>query len=141
MALPHELLQAMQRPGMYFSPVEFDVATAYVLGFDLACNGGALLGFREWLITKVGYGNNLSWCQLVSHLACPDADSPHKTNANSAEHERAIEVLFGLLKEFWRDREAPQGLRRIFLAYQLWLQRQDWYGPSSPDYIAAEAEE
>jgi hypothetical protein len=122
---------------MYFSPVEFDVAAALIQGFDLASNGGLLAGFREWLIVKLGYGNNLAWSALVLRLVFPDAESPRQC-LQSAEQKHVVALLFGLLEEFWQERESPNGLRRIYLKYQGWLQRQDWYGPTSPDYVSEE---
>jgi hypothetical protein len=121
---------------MYLSLVEFDVAAAFIQGFDLASNGGALVGFREWLVVKLGYGNNLAWSESALRLAFPDAEAPRQCLLQSGEQKRAVELLFRLLEEFWQEREAPHGLRRIYLKYQAWLQRQDWYGPKSPDYFA-----
>jgi hypothetical protein len=42
------------------------------------------------------------------------------------------------LEEYWQAKESPQGLRGILVKYHHWVQRQDWYGPSSPDYIASD---
>jgi hypothetical protein len=136
MALPHALQQVTKRPGMYFSPVNYDTAAAFLQGFDVANSGAALTGFREWLVLRVGCGNNLAWSELVLRLAFPDAESPRKCLSQSGNQKQATELLFGLLDEFWHQRETHQGLRRIYLCYQEWLRRQDWYGPSSPDYIA-----
>jgi hypothetical protein len=136
MALPHALQQMTKRPGMYLCPIEFDVAAAFIQGFDLASGGGVLVGFREWLVVKLGYGNNLAWSELVLRLAFPNAESPRQCLLQGGEQKRAVELLFRLLEEFWQEREAPHGLRRIYLRYQEWLQRQDWYGPTSPDYVA-----
>lgn len=136
LALPHLLQQVKRCPGMYLSAVDFDMATALLVGFDLANFGGVLIGFREWLIVKLGYGNNLSWRLLILCVVFPDAENPRQQLHQPRAQDRAVEALFSLLEEFWEEKEAPNGLRRIFLRYQEWLQRQDWYEPSSPDYIA-----
>jgi len=138
MAVSYVLEHVMKHPSMYFSPVEFDVAAAFIQGFNLAGSGGLLVGFREWLIVKLGDGNNLTWGALVLRLAFPDAETPRQHLLRSGEQKRAVEFLFGLLQEFWQERESHGGLRRIYVKYQEWLQHQDWYGPSSPDWIAVE---
>ncbi len=136
MALPHALQEVIKRPGIYLYPVEFDVAAAFIQGFDVASSGGTLVGFREWLVVRLGYGNNLAWSESALRLAFPDAEFPRQCLLQSGEQKRAVELLFGLLEEFWQEREAPHGLLRIYLRYQAWLQRQDLYGPTSPDYFA-----
>jgi hypothetical protein len=106
----------------------------------MASHGGLLAGFREWLIVKLGCGNNLSWCALVLELTFPDAESPRQQLLHNGSQERAVRSLFELLEEFWQERETPDGLRRIYLAYQEWLQHQDWYGPSSPQWVPESSE-
>jgi len=138
MPLPQSLERVRQHPGMYLSPVEFDVVAAFLQGFHVATCSGLLEGFREWLVVKLGHGSNLAWSQLALHLAFPDAPSPRQRLSEHGGQQHAVEVLFRLLEEYWQAKESPQGLRRIFVDYQHWIQRQDWYGPSSPDYVASE---
>jgi hypothetical protein len=139
MTFPRDFEYVFQKPGMFFSPVEFDIAVAFIQGFDLANCGGVLVGFREWLVIRNGCGNNLAWPELALRLAFPDAESPRQQLVQSSNQKRAVELLFRLLGEFWRERETPQGLRRIYLSYEGWLQSQDWYNSSSSDYIAAKS--
>src|SRR5688572_4551159 len=49
---------------MYIQPETYAVAAAFVLGYDQACEGGVLVGFREWLVVRVGTGPNLNWIGL-----------------------------------------------------------------------------
>jgi hypothetical protein len=135
-SLPYLLQQVMQNPGMFFSPVEFDVASAFIQGVNLSSSGGVLVGFREALITKLGYGNNLIWSELALRLIFPGDECPRLRLVEGGNQKRAVQLLFELLEDFWRERESPQGLRTIYLKYQTWLKHQDWYGPSSPDYVA-----
>jgi hypothetical protein len=125
MSLPPALEHVKKHPGMYVYKAEFDSMAAFIGGFDLATNGGLLLGFREWLIVKLGYASNLAWPALALRLIF------HANN-----QKRAVAELFDSLEAFLQERQAPDGLRRIILAYQEWLKRQDWYGPSSPEWIA-----
>jgi len=136
MAAPTLLQDMMRRPGMYFSPVEFDSVIAFLQGFNLACHGGALLGFREWLVVRLGNGNNLCWSALVLELAFPEAENPREQLLQTDGQKQAVRVLFSLLNEFMETISKPVGHREIFLRYQTWLMRQDWYVPSSPDYLA-----
>ena len=41
-------------PGMYIPNATYEAVAAFVLGYDIACEGGVLVGFREWLIPRVG---------------------------------------------------------------------------------------
>ncbi|MCB5912351.1 hypothetical protein [Streptomyces pinistramenti] len=41
---------------------------ALVLGVDTGSSGGMLVGLREWLIVRLGHGDNLVWVALVRHL-------------------------------------------------------------------------
>jgi hypothetical protein len=133
---PSALKEIRSRPAMYFAPVDFDVAAAFVGGFDLASNGGALAGFEQWLIVRVGKGNNLAWSSLVLHLIFPESRSPRQQLAEIDDHTDTVDKLFRILDEFWTDREAPEGLRRILLRYESWLRQQEWYDASSPQYVA-----
>jgi hypothetical protein len=135
MATPNDLRRALSRPGVHIPAVEFDMIVAFIQGFDLASNGGALAGFREWLIVKLGVGNNLAWSGLVLRSAFPDSDAPRKCLLQENGHKQAIAQLIELLDSFWQLTESPDGLRRIYLRYEAWLKTQEWYGPSSPQWI------
>src|SRR5690606_7613147 len=109
-------------------------AVSFVLGYDAAINGGLLWAFREWLICKLGDGNNLSWPSLVLELIGKSASSVPPLRSPD-HHRAAIDTLFGTIAEFLAARDAGNGARRIFADYENWLKGQDWYGPTSPDWI------
>ena len=138
MSLPPLLESVRKHPGMYLSRVEFDLAVAFLDGFDLASNGGLLAGFKEWLVVKLDFAHDLTWPGLVLLLTFPQMDSPGSQLLQGDNQKRAVESLFGLLEAFWQEREASEGLRRIYRQYEEWLKRQDWYGPSCPQWIGAE---
>lgn len=125
---------------MYVQDPTYAAVSALILGYDLANEGSALLGFREWLITRLGTGNNLAWPALVLHAAFADAVNPQEAvRAIPGAEKLAIDTLFGLVAEFDCLRSGPDGLRRIFLDYETWLRRQSWYTPNSPHWVECPA--
>lgn len=113
------------RFGMYLQDETYAAAAALVLGYDLACEGGVLAGFREWLVVRLNGGPNLGWTALVLHAAFPAATDPQQAVLASPETQRhAIDVLFGLLAEYDDVRTGRDGLRGVFLAFDRWLHQQ-----------------
>lgn len=115
---------------MYLRSVEFDVAVAFVDGFDAATSHGLLVGFREWLVLRLNDGNNLSWSELLLLI---DQSERSGTPSAATEEER-VAFLFATLEEFVAERERLAGIRSIFVRYDDWLRAQDGYGPGSPDW-------
>jgi hypothetical protein len=109
----------------------FSTATAFLNGYDQALSGRMLDGFREWLILQIGQESNLTWSGLVLELL-GDSDA-------QGDPEKLIDELFALLDRFITVRDAHDGLRRIFVQYEGWLRRQDWYTPDSSHWIAFES--
>lgn len=108
---------------MYFQHETYAIVAAFVLGYDEAYEGGVLIGFREWLATRLKTGSNLSWPALVLGVCFPNSESPDDAVHTSPEAERqAIDTLFDLLEEFEEVRSKPDGLRDVFLAYHSWTQ-------------------
>ena len=132
MSLPYDLDEVRHRPSMYLPSPHFDVAAAYVMGIDAACNGGFLEGFREWLIPMVNSGNNLAWTELVLRIAFPQTNNPRDLIHQSSDSAIAIECLFHCLEEFLTTKQQDKGLRFIHERYQKWLRSQDWYSSSEP---------
>ena len=133
MSLPEVLANLRKRPGMYIRPATYDTAVAFVDGYDAAARRGLLVGFHEWLVVKLGGGNNLAWPALVSDLM--QRTTAVKELKTPDDHKAAIEFLFATLEQFLDERDEWSGMRRIYVAYERWLRRQDWYGPSSPSWI------
>jgi len=124
---------------MYIQDANYQAVAAFLLGYDTASEGGVLLGFREWLIPRVGGRNNLVWPVLVLYLAFPNAEDPRVEVVSSAATEKhAIDVLFRLVMEFDDLRRKPNGLRKVYLDYERWLRTQDWYDPDWPDWLDAQ---
>jgi hypothetical protein len=110
-----------KRTGMFFQQETYAVVAAFLFGYDAACEGGVLAGFREWLVVRLGGGANLSWTALVLHVAFPDAPSPQDVvSVEPATERHAIDTLFELLEEFDSVRRKPDGLKDIFIAYEGW---------------------
>ena len=131
-----QFAEIQARPEMYFQAPTYDAACALVLGYDLALDGGVLVGFREWLIVRLNFGNNLAWPVLALHAAFPQSTDPREMLESDIEKQKqAITVLFQLISEFDDLRQAPDGLRRIYCEYERWLLKQPWYQPGSPGWI------
>lgn len=108
MSRPQALANVAQRPAMYFLPIEYDVATAFLAGFNLACDGSLLGGFHEWILRKVGRDGNLCWSELALRLIFPEARSPREQLIQSGEQKRAVESLFKILDQFCREKAAQR---------------------------------
>jgi hypothetical protein len=117
-------------PGMYIVEETYEEAAAFVLGCDAGNEFGLLAGFRQWLIVRLNYGNNLAWIGLVLCIAFPNGPVHWKgTTAPRAENKIAVDTLFDLLIEFLRERDQHDGLTKIYERYFAWLHRQSWYDP------------
>ncbi|HEX5141109.1 MAG TPA: hypothetical protein VFX19_09205 [Dehalococcoidia bacterium] len=108
--------------GMYLPEETFPVVAAFLLGYDEACEGGLLAGFREWLVVRLGTGSNLSWPALVLLAAFPGAESPeNELSKNVGAQRHAIDTLFDLVAAFDGERSKQGALKDIFGRYQQWL--------------------
>ncbi len=107
----------------FFSDPTFEAVVAFVQGYNIACEGALLLGFREWLIVRLDDGLTLIWPDLVLRVAFPDARDPRGELSASAEGERrAVNTLWGLFFEFEAVLE-QRGLNSIVWAYCQWYSR------------------
>ena len=121
---------------MYISAVDFDSLAAFISGFDLATGGSALQGFREWLLVKVGgYAANLAWTELVLEYTFRGSQSARDNLCECGGQQKGMNSIITLLDEFWRDRSAPDGMRRLYKSHEEWLRKQSWYSPSAPNWI------
>jgi hypothetical protein len=110
------------RPAMYLQDETYAAACAFVHGYDTACVGGVLVGFREWLVVRVGAGSNLGWPALVLHACFPNVTDPLAgAKATAAAHRVAVDGLFGLIADFEQQRCRPDGLLKIYVAYEQFL--------------------
>ncbi|MFI7697319.1 hypothetical protein ACIBQ6_50215 [Nonomuraea sp. NPDC049655] len=116
-----ELFSALRkRPLMYLPRADFTSVVAFVAGCDQGNAGTLLTGFREWLVTRVGCGDNLVWWGLVLRLTEPEG--PKSARDMDADTDaRAVETLLQCLDDFLALSEEHDGLRRIYAAHQAWL--------------------
>lgn len=122
MSLPHLLEDFRKRPGMYIPLTSFDHVVAFIQGCDSACYGGILAGFREWLVVKLGWGNNFSWSALARNIV--------RNELPDECEDQDVERLFALLEEFWDAREVYGGLQKMFVTHDEWVKQQDWHQSS-----------
>ena len=135
MSLPPDLASVLKRPSMYLPTASYDAVVTYLLGYDAATQGGLLVGLREWLIVKLRDGNNLAWPALVLDLM--QRVRSRESTVDDAE-KRAVAFLHETLEQFFSERDARGGMRRIYGMYEAWLRQQEWYTPSSPDWIPSD---
>jgi hypothetical protein len=128
MEFPELVRHMCQRPSMWVRSPDFSSVCAYISGFDQARDGGPLDGFREWLIVRLGGGNNLTWDGLVEMAIRPEADS----NESPTEDQEAsrLKAMAELFDEFFRSRDEEDGIAKFHYEYARWLLSQEWYtGP------------
>jgi len=135
MAMPLIFQHVAARPSSFLASVEYDVAIGFIDGYDAATHGGVLVGLREWLIVKLGFGNNLIWSSLIQRLIFHEQSNANEVFPDPVKPELSIRKLFTILDEFATERDSANGLRSIYLRYHQWLQSQDWYDSESPDYV------
>jgi hypothetical protein len=114
--------EVRQRPGMFGVEGSYRSLCAFVLGVNAGNGWALLLGFQEFLVTRLGYGDNLFWSALVSHLAFPGSDRDrHAVLDEPGYDEIASATLFQLLDEFL-ERRSRGGHIAIIAEYLAWRQ-------------------
>lgn len=118
------LLSALQRdPTRHGLDDSFAANTAFILGLDAGTSWNMLTGFQEWLVIRLDHGHDLTWPVLIRHLAPGGWIHPLTPHAEA----EAVTTLYRLLREYFDQREQPDGLAVIFKNYQSWLANQAWY--------------
>ncbi|MFG1761682.1 hypothetical protein [Micromonospora echinofusca] len=116
-----------RRPGMFTLDGSFHDFTVFIRGCEAGNDWQLLAGFREWLVTRCGRGDNLIWEALVLHQAFPDGPPQREQLEAEAELNRvAVEALFRLLDEYLQRRTEHGGLANIFDEYVTWRKTQSW---------------
>lgn len=112
------LASIAERPLMYLPSVDLLQFVSYLEGFDRACGGGALLGFREWvLVVRGGHPERAWWSNLLeAELSISDERELHDETA----HLDAIRRIVSQFIEFRRFVAAPDGWTRLFRDYDEW---------------------
>lgn len=126
--------QVCERPEMFVTKGSYLEIAALLTGYDLATNGGSMIGFREWLTVRMNRGGNMAWPQQVLDATFPDSPNIDPALLTNAGNRSALRVLQELLVEFYEERKRA-GLRYIYLSHHAWLRRQDWYGPDCPEWL------
>ena len=104
--------------------MSYDTMVAYVQGMDDGASGSLLIGFREFLLLKLGQQDSLVWSGLVLRLAF-GGERPRPLS--EADDAAAIGSLFDLLDEFLAEIRGDHNLGRLFHEYVLWSQAQPGY--------------
>lgn len=123
-----QLLDIMGKsPHMFVQPPTLGGIIAYIDGFNRRRGGSPLLGFREWIVLRVGGWDSLLWYGLACMVIAGD-----RTAASKLGDEPALmEALVKLVQEFIEYRKA-NGLNKVFWDFAEWLRRQEWYSGPLP---------
>jgi hypothetical protein len=113
-----------EKPGMYVQRAGFGAVTAYIDGYDAALQGGALVGFREWLLTGNSEWTNLPWWSLVRLRRDPRAVL---SRPPSEEDEESLIGDLNLALKGFAEALGKGGLPQIYAEYNAWLLRQKSY--------------
>lgn len=108
------VLQLCTRPWDFVTPVSYGTVCAFLEGFDMARDGGPLLGFREWLAMRGSADANTCWPQLAECLLVQVPD-----DMALPEEERPVRGLLRLLEEFIRLRH-DLGVDILIHEYVAW---------------------
>lgn len=96
------LRRLQSAPAMFGLDGTYDMYVAFLHGYDFAGNGDWLYPFRAWLVTRLGYGENLGWQSLVPRIVFPDESKawhPFGPRDRDADAQ-LVQALFELLEEF-----------------------------------------
>jgi hypothetical protein len=121
---PHfqKLDRVRTHTGMYIFPETYDGVSAYLSGYDHALEGALLIGFREWLVMRLGVGANLWWTELIPPLAFPESKEPWKRPSTHKENRVAIDKLFELMSEFAAELGDDEAATKIRSDYEKWYE-------------------
>lgn len=121
MSIPESLQVFLKHPEMFVERPSLDSIVAFLQGFDSALEGHVLLGFREYLIPKLDYGNNLAWFQLFQRFA-----AVNHSGSDSPCSQIVLTLLNKTLQDFWFERAGEDGLQHILKNHSHWVQSQSW---------------
>ena len=112
------------RPEMFVGLADYDFVTTFICGYNYACDGAFLAGFKEWLAMRYGHVSNVAWYAVIRFETIGDTD---KQGASDDTNDQVLlNALRELLTEFMRHREAI-GLRNVLYDHGVWLRQFEWF--------------
>jgi len=112
-------IAACAKPSMFVQGSSYSAVCAFMFGYDMALQGGALFGFREWLLTNCnGQWSNLAWWDLVRLRVSPDVDL--RLPPSQADETHLLRELGESLTNF-RTKQREAGVEGVYSAYAKWL--------------------
>ncbi len=96
----------------------FTAVSAFIAGYDEALHGGALVGFREWLLIGNKDWTNLPWWSLIRLRLNPKADLA--LPPSEEEETPLLGTLRIALEDFSKVYKAG-GMPKVFHDYNTWL--------------------
>ncbi len=133
---PEVLRHALKRPQMFLRSVTYDSIVAFITGYEVATQGSAILGFREWLLPQTsGERISLVWSQLFLWHKFPNEPDKAALLESPERNKEACELLCATLEDFWNLRAESEGLRIIYHRYEKWLRKKRICKPGDPLWI------
>lgn len=104
---------------MYVPCRSYEVLTAFIIGYDTACEYKILEGFREWLTYKYHSPNNFVFFRQVEFVF-KNGDFKKEIDENDL-----IDFLFDLFSEFDKERKSI-GIENIMNKYDKYISKKGW---------------
>lgn len=108
-------IRVCERPGMHVLSERFDAVCAHLMGHHVV--SGALVGFREWLLTGAPEWSNLDWSMLVRDRVKSNA---HQIASFADDDAPLRKELARSLQGFLDDGRAG-GLAQVYYRYSMWV--------------------
>ncbi|RLB44954.1 MAG: hypothetical protein DRJ42_31030 [Deltaproteobacteria bacterium] len=106
-----------KQPRMYVQDASYAAVSAFIYGYDLALDGGPLVGFWEWLIVREMEETNLPWWLLLRRQVHEDTDL---STVPTVEQDRELVAALGAALKSYGDARGAHGLDRIYYEYHCW---------------------
>ncbi|MEE4543025.1 hypothetical protein V2S66_13740 [Streptomyces sp. V4-01] len=101
MPLSEFMPELRRHHGIYVMRKTYEGTCAFLTGYELGSERPALKAFHNWLVPRGKGRPELYWPQLVLCEIYEDGALPDIRYLTPEEDERAIEVLFELLEEYF----------------------------------------
>ena len=118
----------MDATGMFVVQPKWDQVVTFLQGVDYGSDGFALLGFQEWIFTKMSERYSTGWPGAVVQHAIRLLQRPIYPLQND-DSDFLVQQLFKLLREYLHDRKQDEGLKKIFVRYQRMIEGCDSFLP------------
>lgn len=106
------LTDVQNRMHMYFLSITFESACSFLIGMDVALEGGMLRGMKEWSVVKYQAPSGEAWPLFAQRLI----ESRLAQKQEKYTEEDVVAGLFDFVDEFLSDKQ-KMGLYNIHIEY------------------------